>query len=71
LQEETAKIYQFSKYNLDRTRPMWQRLSTVYAEGAKGAVHFFPGTTVSPQSIWLDTGKYILLNNGVNIITYY
>jgi len=51
-------------------RPMWQRLSTVYAKGANGTVHFFPGTTVSPGSIWLNTEKNILLLNGVKIITH-
>jgi RHS repeat-associated protein len=51
-------------------RPMWQRLSTVYAKGANGTVHFFPGTTVNPGSIWLNTEKNILLQNGVNIITH-
>lgn len=51
-------------------RPMWQRLSTVYAEGAKGTVHFFPGTTVNSGSIWLNTEKNILLQNGVKIISH-
>ncbi|MEO0038650.1 MAG: hypothetical protein RIQ59_1861, partial [Bacteroidota bacterium] len=51
-------------------RPMWQRLSTVYAKGAKGTVNFFPGTTVNPGSIWLNTERKILLQNGVKIVTH-
>ena len=51
-------------------RPMWQRLSTVYAQGASGTVHFFPGTTISSGSIWLNTEKDILLQNGVKIINH-
>lgn len=51
-------------------RPMWERLSTVYANGANGTVHFFPGTTVNPGSIWLDIERNILLRKGVNIITH-
>lgn len=51
-------------------RPMWQRLSTKFAQGAEGAVHFFPSTTVNPGSIWLNVEKPILINNGVKIITH-
>ncbi len=52
-------------------RPMWERLSSVYARGANGTVHFFPGATVKPESIWLNIEKPILINNGVKIITHY
>jgi RHS repeat-associated protein len=51
-------------------RPMWERLSTVYAKGAKGPVHFFPGTKINPESIWLNVEKPILTNNGIKIITH-
>jgi hypothetical protein len=51
-------------------KPMWERLSSVYARGANGTVHFFPGTTVNPGSIWLNVEKPILINNGVKIITH-
>ncbi|MEZ4921390.1 MAG: hypothetical protein R2792_20010 [Saprospiraceae bacterium] len=51
-------------------RPMWERLSSVYARGAKGPVHFFPGTTVNPGGIWMTVARDILLNNGVKIITH-
>lgn len=51
-------------------RPMWVRLSTVYAKEANGTVHFFPRKTVNPGSIWLNTEKNILLQKGVNIFTH-
>ena len=51
-------------------RPMWERLSSVFARGANGTAHFFPGATVNPGSIWLNVEKKILINNGVNIITH-
>ncbi len=51
-------------------KPMWVRLSSVYARGANGTVHFFPGSKINPGSIWLNTEKNILLKNGVNIITH-
>jgi len=51
-------------------KPMWQRLSAKFAQGAEGSIHFFPGKTVNPGSIWLNTEKPILLNNNVNIITH-
>lgn len=49
-------------------RPMWERLSRVYAKGAKGTVHFFG--TESAGSIWMDVEKPILITNGVKIVPH-
>ena len=49
-------------------REMWARLSKVYAQGAKGPVHFFTGPTgYGPNSIWITTEKPILTSRGVII----
>lgn len=64
------KLIQSRNIPWSEARPMWQRLSTRFAQGAEGTVHFFPGKVVNPGSIWLNTEKPILLNQGVNIITH-
>jgi RHS repeat-associated protein len=51
-------------------REMWARLSAVYARGATGPVHFFPGSTISPTSIWLTVEQPILLQRGITIISH-
>lgn len=68
--QNLQKLIQTRNIPWSEARPMWKRLSTQFAKGANGTVHFFPGTTVNPGSIWLETEKNILLNNGVNIITH-
>ncbi|QLG44898.1 hypothetical protein [Costertonia aggregata] len=53
------------------SNPIWRRLSTNFAKGAKGEAHFF--TTPAgprPESIWLNLEKPILQQNGVRIITH-
>jgi hypothetical protein len=37
---------------------MWERLSKVFARGAKGSVDFFG--TEAPGTIWMDSEKPIL-----------
>lgn len=69
-EQNLQKLIQTKNIPWLEARPMWQRLSTVYAKGTRGAVHFFSGTTVNPRSIWLNVEKPILLNNGVKIITH-
>lgn len=49
-------------------KPMWERLSRIYAKGAQGEVHFIG--TEYPGSIWMEVEKPILINNGVSIIYY-
>ena len=49
-------------------RPMWARLSTVYAKGTKGSAHFFGAENAG--SIWIQFEKPILINNGVKIIPH-
>jgi hypothetical protein len=54
----------------NEAKPMWEKLSTVYATGAKENAHFFPGVTLNPESIWLNVEKPILIKNEVKIITH-
>ncbi|SEN75798.1 hypothetical protein SAMN05216436_12147 [bacterium A37T11] len=68
--QNLQKLIQTKNIPWSEARPMWKRLSTKFAQGADGAVHFFPGKSVRPTSIWLETERPILLNNGVNIITH-
>ena len=68
--QNLQKLIQTRNIPWSEARPMWQRLSTKFAQGAEGSVHFFPGTTVNPGSIWLNVEKPILINNGVRIITH-
>jgi len=49
-------------------RPMWARLSTVYAKGTKSSAHFFGAENAG--SIWMQFEKPILINNGVKIIPH-
>ena len=49
--------------------PMWKRLSTVYAKGAKGTIHVFQNSRgVGINSVWGTVEYPILKQNGVNII---
>ena len=49
--------------------PMWKRLSTVYAKGAKGTIHVFQNSRgVGINSVWRTVEYPILKQNGVNII---
>ena len=48
---------------------MWERLSSVYANGARGTADFFPGE-VNPAGIWMTIERDILLKNGVTILTH-
>ena len=68
--QNLQKLIQTRNIPWSEARPMWQRLSTKFAQGAEGSVHFFPGTTVNPGIIWLNVEKPILINNGVRIITH-
>ena len=68
--QNLQKLIKIKNIPWSEARPMWQRLSTKFAQGANGTIHFFPGKVVNPGSIWLNTERNILLNNGVNIITH-
>jgi RHS repeat-associated protein len=68
--QNLQKLIQTKNIPWSEARPMWQRLSTKFAQGAKGTVHFFPGKTVNPGSIWLNAEKPILMNNRISIITH-
>ena len=49
--------------------PMWQRLSTQFAKGAKGTVHVFQNAGgINVKSVWGTIEYPILKQNGVNII---
>ncbi|HKK61083.1 MAG TPA: RHS repeat-associated core domain-containing protein, partial [Bacteroidales bacterium] len=49
--------------------PLWQRLSTAYAKGAKGTVHVFHNSRgIGTNSVWRTIEYPILKQNGVNII---
>jgi hypothetical protein len=49
--------------------PMWQRLSTQFATGAKGTVHVFQNAGgIGVNSVWGTIEYSILRSNGVNII---
>ena len=49
--------------------PMWQRLSAVYAKGAKGTVHVFHNANgVRLESVWTTVEYPILKQNGVEIV---
>ena len=53
------------------SNPIWKRLSTNFAKGAKGEAHFF--TIMAgprPASIWLTVEMPILLKNQVRIVTH-
>jgi RHS repeat-associated protein len=51
-------------------REMWSRLSSVYAKGASGPVHFFGGASISPNSIWVTIEKPILEARNISIIPH-
>jgi len=50
--QNLQKLIQTRDIPWSEARPMWQSLSTKFAKVANGTVHFFPGTTVNPGSIW-------------------
>lgn len=68
--QNLEKLVQIRNILWQEPRPIWNRLSSVYAKGASGTAHFFLSAEVSPGSIWLKTEKPILLKNGVKIITH-
>lgn len=55
----------------EEARPMWERLSAVYAKGAKGTVHVIQNESIGIRlnSIWTKIEYPILKNK--NIIKYY
>jgi RHS repeat-associated protein len=52
----------------EQARPLWERLSRVYAKGAKGPVYFFRGSNYNPNGIWNTVEKPILRSRNIRII---
>jgi len=51
--------------------PIWDMLSSNFAKKATGSAHFFTSPSgPRPASIWLNTEKPILQQNGVQIINH-
>jgi len=51
--------------------PLWQKLSSVFAKGAKGPVHVFINPQkMTPKSMWLTTEKPILEGKSIRVITH-